>query len=141
MIFGGAKETIDSIGTTVDKTGKALDSLFTSDEERLSHKEIMERIKLKPAEWAHELNVISAKSNNWFNSGWRPALGWVGAIGMALYFIPQYVLGAFLWLQVNWGAEVLTAYPVSPDGLWQLVSVLLGGAAFRTYEKQKGINS
>lgn len=140
--FGfGADKEIDAIGNTVDKTGKALDNLFTSDQERLTHAEIMERIKLKPAEWAHQLNMIHAQSSSWFNSGWRPALGWVGAIGMALYFIPQYFAAAVLWVQLNWGATELSAYPVSPDGLWELVAVLLGGKVIRTYEKEKRINS
>lgn len=139
MSWFGADKEITAVGDVVEKTGSALDSLFTSDEERLNAKEIMARIKQKPSEWAHELNVINAKSSSWFNSGWRPALGWVGAIGMFVFFIPQYVMATILWVNINWGAEKLTDYPVSADGLWQLVALLIGGKVLRTIEKGKGV--
>ena len=134
----GAKESIDAVGNVVEKTGNALDNLFTSDDERLSHAEIMERINQQPAEWAHQLNLLNAQDTSWFNSGWRPALGWVGAIGMFCFFVPQYLLAAAMWTYTCIQANALVPYPINADGLWELVAMLLGGGVLRTVEKANG---
>ncbi len=139
LFGGGATPVIDATGTAVEKTGKALDSLFTSDDERLSHAEIMEKIKQQPDEWAHQLNLINANDSSWFNSGWRPALGWVGALGMFFYFVPQYALGAFLWVNHCLSTGTIAPYPVSDAGLWELVAMLLGAGTLRTAEKKMGV--
>lgn len=138
LFGGGAAPVIDSVGTAVEKTGNALDNLFTSDEERLTHAEIMERINQQPAEWAHQLNMLNAQSGNWFDSGWRPAFGWVGAAGMFCYYIPQYVLAAGMWVYACLQAGHLVPYPINADGLWELVALLLGGGTLRTLEKANG---
>ena len=136
------KETVDAVGNVVEKTGTAFDKLFTSEEERNAAKIVFAKIKSKPAEWAHELNIINANSTSWFNSGWRPALGWVGALSALLYYVPQYVVGAYVWLSLalkTAAGDELPAYPVSDDGLWQLIGLLLGGATIRSFEKIKGV--
>jgi hypothetical protein len=134
----GAKDTVEAVGTAVEKTGNALDNLFTSDDERLTHAEIMERINQQPAEWAHQLNMLNAQDSSWFNSGWRPALGWVGAVGMFCFFVPQYLLAAGMWVYACLQAGVLVPYPINADGLWELVAMLLGGGVLRTVEKANG---
>jgi len=145
-IFGADKE-IDAIGNVIEKSGKAVGGLFTSDDERLSHKEILERIKQKPAQWAHELNLLDAQSPSWFNSGWRPMLGWVGGVSLALFFIPQYLMGAILWgIQchdiINTAKDlqevVLPAYPVTSDAVMELVYLVLGGGVLRSLDKKLG---
>lgn len=131
----GADKTIDAVGSVVEKTGNALDSVFTSDDERLTHAEVMERINQQPAEWAHQLNMLNAQDSNWFNSGWRPALGWVGAMGMFCYFVPQYILAAGMWVYACLQTGNLVPYPINADGLWELVAMLLGGGALRSLDK------
>lgn len=145
--FFGQEKAIEATGGLIKETGNAFDKLFTSDEERQAGKVLMEKIRQRPMEWAHELNVINAKSLNWFNSGWRPALGWVGAVSLFFFFVPQYVVASFLWVKACLGvinAEgaigALPAYPVSADGLWELIALLIGGAGIRTYEKIQGVN-
>jgi hypothetical protein len=34
-----------------------------------------------------EVNKLEAQSGNWFQAGWRPAVGWVGVAGMVNNFI------------------------------------------------------
>ena len=147
MSWFGADKDIEAVGNVVEKTGNALGGLFTSDDERLTHKEILERIKQKPAEWAYELNKIDAQSGSWFNSGWRPALGWVGAVSLAFFFIPQYLMGAILWgiqchdIIVNakdLAIVVLPAYPVKSDAVMELVFLVLGGGVIRSFDKKAG---
>ena len=140
-------KSIDSVGDVVAKTGSALDNLFTSDDERLSRAEVMARIKQKPDEWAHELNVLNAKSSSLFVSGWRPGLGWVCVVSAILFFVPQYLAAAVIWLYqcyfeilVRGSDIVLPAYPVSDEGLWHLVTLMIGSGALRTVEKMKGVH-
>lgn len=140
--------TVDAAGNLIEKTGGALDKLFTSDDERLTHAEIMERIKQQPSAWAHELNLINAQSHSWFNSGWRPGLGWVCVLSAGAYFIPQYLTGSVVWVWacvevisaggVETLAENLPVYPASDNGLWQLVTLLLGSATVRQIDKANG---
>ena len=138
-IFSRSK-SIDAAGRLIEKTGNALNKLFTSDDERMTHREIMARMEQRPVEMAHELNLIAA-GGNWFNAGWRPALGWVGVAGIALFFIPQYVMASILWTKLAWSAEVLPPYPIDAEGIWQLVTLLIGGKVVRSYEKREAINS
>lgn len=135
---GGAEKPIDAVGNVVEKTGNALDSLFTSDDEKLSHKEIMERIKNQPAEFAQELNLINARDESFWNSGWRPALGWVGAVSMASYYIPQYLVATYIWASLCVEQHAIVTYPINDAGLWQLVTLLIGGKVLRTVEKSNG---
>ena len=141
----GADKTVEAAGGLVEKTGSAFDKLFTSDEERAAGELLLGKMRQKPQEWAQELNVINAKSKNWFQAGWRPALGWVGALGLFFFFIPQYITGSIVWMAACWEAlqvagavTPLPEYPVSSDGLWELVTLLLGGKVVRTAEKLTG---
>jgi len=143
----GAEAGIKATADLVEKTGGALDRLFTSDEERLSRAEVLERLKQRPSEFAQQLNLIGA-AGNWFNSGWRPALGWVGALSLLLFYVPQYVMAAVVWVSAVYQyldaikageAIVLPAYPVTANGIMELIGLLLGGAVLRSYEKRQGI--
>lgn len=60
-----AKEPIDSFGNAVDK-------IFTSDEERLTRAEAIERIKLEPMKYRNALDLLNAKSNILFVKCARP---------------------------------------------------------------------
>ena len=60
------------------------------DIERLSaHVELM----VKQA----EINLADAKSNSWFQANWRPGIGWVGAVSLALMYIPKAVVMTYIW--------------------------------------------
>lgn len=144
MGWFGASKSIEATGNAIEQTGNVVDKLFTSDDERLSRAEAMARIRQNPDKWAHQLNVLNAQSASLFVSGWRPALGWVAVIAAFLYFVPQYMTGAGLWLYqcyelIKAGGGVLPNYPVGDTGLWQLVTLLLGGAAVRSAEKLGGV--
>ena len=143
----GSDKTLVAAGGVIEKTGEALDKIFTSKEEKLTAQQMLERIRQRPAEWAHELNVISAGSANWFNSGWRPALGWVGALGLFFFFVPQYIVASVMWAKACYLAlttmeagnpVVLPDYPLTADGLMELVVMLLGGAVLRSMDKAEG---
>lgn len=93
-----------------------------------------------------EINLADAQSGNWFQSGWRPSIGWVGSISLALMYIPKAIMLTYIWtvqslsILDNWdGVKVLTL-PTFPDlGVSDIIGLLmsmLGVAAMRSYDKK-----
>lgn len=82
-----------------------------------------------------EINKIEAANPNVFVSGWRPMIGWVGAIALAYTFLVHPFLSWFLLL-----VGVTTQLPLPDnDALMGLVYSLLGIGAMRSFEKWKGV--
>jgi hypothetical protein len=76
-----------------------------------------------------EVNAAEATNPNLFVSGWRPAIGWIGAAGLCY----QYVLRPFLT------ATGYGNFPPLDGSLMELVMAMLGMAGLRTYEKKLGV--
>lgn len=131
-IFGSAA------AAPIDAVGNILDKLFTSDEEKLTKKAIMQELALKPSLAQVELNKVAAQHRSIFVAGGRPFIMWVCGVSLALYFIPQYAIGSYLWLIMSLKAQHLMPYPVEPKGLFDLVLALLGLGLYRTAEKFGG---
>lgn len=93
-------------------------------------------LELKAAELEAEIvkaqlaiNQAEAGSSSLFVAGWRPALGWVGAIAFAVQFLVRPLLGAF-------GIAVPS---LDIGELWPMVGGILGLGTLRTVEKSKGV--
>ena len=83
-----------------------------------------------------EVNKVEAAHNSMFVAGWRPAIGWICALGMA---------GNFLVIPfVNMALDLLdTGVDVPLIALSEMMPVLmgmLGLGAMRTFEKTKGVS-
>ena len=78
-----------------------------------------------------ETNTAEAQNPNLFVSGWRPAIGWIGAAGLAY----QYVIRPFA---VGAGWHDL---PTLDSSLMELVFAMLGMGGLRTDEKITGVAS
>ncbi len=76
-----------------------------------------------------KVNEEEAKSESFFKSGARPAMLWVGVIGMAYNYLIVPVCHSFGIPAVN--LDINTLMP--------LVMSLLGISGMRTYEKLKGV--
>jgi hypothetical protein len=77
-----------------------------------------------------EVNKTEATHANLFVAGWRPAIGWVGAISLAYSFIARPLLeqvGGFDMPNLDLG-ELIT-----------IVGAMLGIGAMRTTEKLNGV--
>lgn len=129
-----------SSSNPIEALGKAGDSLFTSDEERLILKNQLEEIKQKPQLMQALANVTAASHRHWFVAGGRPALLWVAAMGLFFYFPVRYAFGTLIWVKHSWNADKMLEFPFTGDGLMELVGMLLGLAAYRTVEKLKGVS-
>lgn len=128
ILSGGASTVVDSVGGV-------LDNLFTSDEEREEAKRLMAVVQDKPHQDQRDIGkslVAKAGAMSWHN-----ALGWVCALAMAAFYLPQYSIGAFVWVKacakVGW--QTLPAYPVDASGLLELIVAMLGLAGKVTIER------
>lgn len=84
------------------------------------------------------INEEEAKSASVFVSGWRPAVGWVGALALGYAAILEPV-GRFV-AQVWFGYT--GAFPVIDTAItMQLLFGILGLGGYRTFEKHKGVAS
>ena len=130
----------DTALKTTEAVGNTLDKLFTSDDERLSRQETLERLRQNPQLWAAEINKVDALSNWWFQRGWRPAIGWVGALSLFFYFVPQYLIASILWAVLCLQQHSIADFPLSATPVLELIGLLLGiYGTQRTAEKIKGV--
>lgn len=98
-----------------------------------------------------KINIEDAKSNNLFQSSWRPAIGWVGAISLSLMYIPKALVMTYIWtvqaitILDSWDKESQLTIPDFPDlGVSDIIGLLvsmLGVAAMRSYDKGKGTDT
>lgn len=134
--LGLGKQAGKVIATPVEAIGKALDELFTSDEERAAGKVVMKKLQQQPAALQVKLNMVEAQHRTRFVAGWRPFIGWVCGLSLGLYYIPQFAIASILWARICWNTGKLVPYPiVGIDGLLELIGGMLGLALLRTVEK------
>lgn len=79
------------------------------------------------------INVEEAKSANLFVSGWRPAVGWTGAVGLAY----AAVLEPMARFAATMGGYTGTFPVIDTTITMQVLFGLLGLGAMRTAEKLK----
>ena len=78
-----------------------------------------------------QVNANEAQSSSVFVSGWRPAIGWVGALGLAYQYLLRPVAVGAGWHDL----------PTLDSSLMELVTAMLGMAGLRTYEKTLGVHA
>jgi hypothetical protein len=131
-------------GNVVKTVGDVLDNLFTSDEERLEKQlEIMKaerEFDLQMSKLVSEQNIAQtevnkeeAKSSSLFIAGWRPAIGWIGALALLYQFILYPLL---LWLPVKEPPK-----PLDASMLYTIITGMLGIAGLRSFDKLKGTDT
>lgn len=117
-------------GDAVEATGKALDGLFTSKDEKLSHADIQARIAQNPEKWQFELNLAQAGHRSLFVAGARPFIVWICGFGLANAFL---INPWIQWITGSPGPELPT------EIMMNLVVAILGLGALRTVEKVSGV--
>ena len=83
-----------------------------------------------------EINKAEAQNPNWFVAGWRPAIGWVGALALLYTFLLSPL--------ISWGCQIAHIKVVPPVldtwMLFNLVLSMLGLGGYRTFEKIKQVH-
>ncbi len=127
-IFGaGIKEPIEAIGNVIDE-------LHTSKEEKLTHQQLMERLRQRPMLAQMAVNKVEAQHRSIFVAGWRPAAGWVCVAALAYMWLLRVILN---------DAFGMAGYPlpdldVSVAEVMGILTPMLGLGAYRTAEKMAG---
>jgi len=87
-----------------------------------------------------EVNKIEASHSSIFVAGWRPFIGWVCGISLALLYIPTAVIGTALWVWACIEAGALVPRPeLGTAEVIALVLSLLGMSTIRSREKALGV--
>jgi hypothetical protein len=82
-----------------------------------------------------QINITEASSKSLFVSGWRPFVGWVCGLGLAVQFLVNPI---FTWVAQLVGHP--TPFPSLDLGtLLTLLFGMLGLGGLRTYEKLNGV--
>lgn len=129
IVGGSAAKPIEAVGGVLDK-------LFTSDDERLDKKALLERLAQKPGELQVELNKVEAQHRTVFVAGWRPAVGWVCAGALGYNFIVRDVTA---WLMRLYQPGLEPPPELAMEHLLTVLTGMLGFGGLRTYEKLKGV--
>ena len=112
-------------------TGKGIEDPNKRAEIELKLSQLEQKLK----EGQIEVNKAEASNSNWFVAGWRPAIGWVGALALLYTFLLSPL--------ISWGcqiAHIKVVPPVLDTGmLFNLVFAMLGLGGFRTFEKIKKV--
>lgn len=130
--FGGA-----DAAKPIEAVGGVLDSLFTSDEEKLDKQAVIERLRQKPDELQAAINSIEAQHRSVFVAGWRPATGWVCVLALLYNYVVRDLIA--------WGISIMdSSIPMPPalqmEHLLTILLGMLGLGAMRTVEKMNKIS-
>ena len=117
------------------QVASVIDSIHTSEEEKLDKKILMQRIQQKLAEKQLDVNAKEAGHRSVFVSGWRPFIGWCG--GFALAF--EFILSPGIEWYSKFAGLNLIAPEIQTGPLLAIVTSMLGVAGLRSFEKSKGL--
>ena len=123
LFSSSAAEPIHAIGNVVD-------SLFTSDEERLDKAIIKQRLAQQPALVQAEIGKVQASHRSRFVAGARPFLMWVCGVGFLMAFVINPIM--------QWCGLEPVILPV--EVMMELTLAMLGLSGLRTLEKLKGVS-
>lgn len=82
------------------------------------------------------VNKAEAESADFFRGGWRPAVGWVCAMGLGFQFVLRPLANWFI--AINGYTTFLPGLEL--ETLMTLLFGMLGLGAYRTVEKTKGLS-
>ena len=113
-------------------TGKRIDDPVKQAELALQLKQLEQAI----GKGQIEINKEEAKNPNLFVAGWRPAIGWIGAIAIGYNFVIYPIL--LFIVELN-GYKDIKLPTMDMGVLFNLILAMLGFGGLRTYEKIKNV--
>jgi hypothetical protein len=121
------------LGSLIEPATKLLDKVIEDKDEKnriaFELSTLAERHAQEALKGQLEINKMEAAHKSLFVAGWRPAIGWICAVGLLYNTIIANVLG--IWMDVP---EVDTTLLVP------VMMGMLGLGAMRSWEKTKGVS-
>jgi hypothetical protein len=130
-------------GSLVETVGKVIDSVHTSEEEKLAAKTKLKELENQINSKQMDINLADAKSTATGIGGimqraWRPLIG----MSCALAILWEYVLKQFImFILAAFSIEHAPLPQLDMAVLMPLVMALLGMAGIRSFDKLKKTNS
>ena len=130
-------------GSLVETVGKVIDSVHTSEEEKLAAKTKLKELENEINSKQMDINLADAKSTATGIGGimqraWRPLIG----MSCALAILWEYVLKQFImFILAAFSIEHAPLPQLDMAVLMPLVMALLGMAGIRSFDKLKKTNS
>ena len=82
-----------------------------------------------------QINLQESKSKRLFIAGWRPAIGWLGVLGLSTNYVLLAWLEIYIYLKTG---QVIELPRMDTGPILALVVPMLGIGGFRTIEKLTG---
>jgi hypothetical protein len=136
----------DPISAALDIGGKLIDRLWPDPAQKDAAK--LELLKMTQtgelaqltadtdiAKAQNAVNAAEAANPNLFVSGWRPAVGWVCALGL----LSQFIFRPFAMFLSQWFGRIVDYPSLDMGTLLTLLAGMLGLGSMRMYEKLNGV--
>ena len=134
---------LNPVATIVGAVGGIIDSVYTSDKERLDAEIELAKIDASLLTSQMDVNKAEAGHTSIWVAGARPAILWIGAAAMAWTFVLHPML-VWCWALMQAKGWIPQGMPNPPtlqsDELWVIISGILGIGGYRTFEKVKGVS-
>jgi hypothetical protein len=133
---------LNPVATIVGAVGGIIDSVYTSDKERMDAQIELAKIDASLLTAQMDVNKAEASHASIWVAGARPAILWIGAAAMAWTFVLHPML-VWCWALMQAKGWIPQGMPNPPtlqsDELWVIISGILGIGGYRTFEKVKGV--
>jgi uncharacterized membrane protein len=137
LLFGLIDKVIGTVANFIDPTKKAEAELaLLKLQQENEFKEIDTALAF--AKQQNDINLEQAKNPSLLVSGPRPALMWVGVVGLAYQwiFVPAFTFGYIMYT----GHSLPAALPEMNSDMLVMMASLMGlQIGFRSWEKAKGV--
>jgi len=126
----GVGALMGGIGTLAKDIRQAITGEMPAEKQAEIQQKVME-IELAAAQGQMAINLEEAKSESLFVAGWRPAVGWIGALSLGYAAIVEPLLTLFANLYGYTGA-----FPAIDTTItMQVLFGILGLGAYRSFDK------
>ena len=131
--------SLDNIGDLIKDIREAITGEAIKDPNKLAEIELkLRELEQAVAMGQIEINKAEASNPNLFTSGWRPAIGWIGALALGYHFILYPIA---LFVSELYGVSGIELPTVDFGTLFNLILAMLGFGGLRTYEKIKNVHN
>jgi len=130
------------IGSILDLAGKVIERVIPDPAAKAAAiqklAELEQSGELQAMAMQAKINEIEAASPDRFISGWRPAVGWVCAAGLAMAYVAGPAVSLVISLVGMFHGHPFVAPVVDMATLSPILLGMLGMAGLRTFEKVQG---